>query len=1286
MWCNSIFAQVNCNNPQTGCYTTEVGNTVACEGQGQLLPDLSPSYKHTEEAHDLKGHESFSKTNQMNMQFGTRVASIGDGPLELRFTGKVYCGSDKTTEYNANDVTTGPSTAGYYCDKGIFMGQQIEAFPLVKQVIYKNIDIDNDNNLELVTEERPAGYTEYAHFNHNHFHWAGWSRTTIRIGDGNRDNWQSWPIVGTGEKTGFAVVDLDKCVAAPQYCLTDNIVNVGEIEDQATLDNLDFGGQIENPADGGSCPQSQADEDGLYFNDHQTLSDIVNQEVFGGISVGRTDTYGQSTQGQFVLFENESFCNNIDYYLVTEIDPDNKILESNENNNVSVSKIDPANFTDEILFTGSELTTITTNRVFKNDIIVPAGKTLFIAPVPNGPISIVTIRFTGEHRIVVEKGGKLIMKDAKITTTCDQWMWEGIQVWGAQNKIQPGVSVSFTIIPPPFDAILPNVTFDYGVGIDHGFVYMENSVIENARNGIRTLKVDNWGQNNQAWNLSQSNGIVVVKDSEFRNNFCSVILRGDNIQTSCKIENTAFIIDDDFHSNPITDPNNPDPDFQLYMKNVVGLNITDVVFDNQATQISGEDAIRSFESTFKYTATDPGNKSSRIHNFKKGIQAFFYNLDDQPTQTLVKDITFDNQPRAMMFSGYSDSYDNLDGNSDWEDIGLYITGNKINLPESWNGEILELSQTKWGIRLEGCADFIVSNNEIKGGWTDNTHDGLYYTPFHAIQARVNNGLEGFSYIQNNPIGDSSSKFLAGIYAFEDNTSLQILCNTISDNASQIGYAYKLNSGTNTPVALLQGNCLDFDELNPETGPAGNSLPNLNLSPIPGTNHTQFSVSTNNDIFYSHVNTVNPQVSNSPAYPGDMFRSSCIDEPVCNAYGNGLSVDNDPAPNPGTPTPCCINIMRSAYMDIETEMQQNMDLLTKYNRSDDATIIEAAGTIAQVLNIINSYDVYLSDAELVAVTDKLNIATTNAVVNVLTENAPLSIDVLQALTDRINSLPWFQRNWLYQNYNNQINSLYEHTAGMSLRLEKEMEVYQLSVAQKETVPTTPLACCRTSPFTNLFELNYAINNTSLNRVWFQQLLVKYAIDNNLYRNAQFALSQINTDNNEELADYVAVQQLRINMKILGKNLEDLSESEIALLESIAGNNTLAGITARNAILALNDSIPGYETPGIPVEQSLKKAAKPVNPLLNLETPGMDALVHPVPAKNVLFINTHLLNVDDEQIEVNIYDLNGVLMDSFTGNSTNFDSIDVSNISQGAYYVEVKSVANKLLERSKILIIK
>lgn len=910
------------------------------------------------------------------------------------------------------------------------------------------------------------------------------------------------------------------------------------------------------------------------------------------------------------------------------------------------------------------------NLTIGGDITIESGATLVIRDI--------TVFFTNQTRIVVENGGHLILDRARLTVYCKDLLWEGIQVWGDQNKPHPKT----VIFDPSTNSSLIISDGDLNTNDDgdyHGIVYMKNnSLIEHARAGIHTMKYNSWNPDypSQGKDHTQSNGIVIARASYFINNLCSIILLGDNNQTSCDIFSCFFEANANFHAASISDPANFDPDVQLWFENVVGLKIYYTRFRVSDLNLNGKNAIECHNSTFDYLGGENAAFESSIYNYERGIQAF-YSSNNQQTQTKVENVKFDHTPLPMVFSGYKNLTDNGDGVTDRADLALLIKNNKINLPiaySQYNDPNPQAPDSKRSaIRLEACYNYIVSDNEVFGGYRIPDGNGFRYI-YHTIDVSEseNPGNLSYNYIQNNIIGNDNSHYFIGIYAFEDNPTLQILCNTFNASSSVADIVFDKGNGTIIPAYPLQGNCGTLDTDNPETAPAGNIFSaNIPLQALGG----------GYDIFYYHINSISPQ------FNGNIIRRICgnISSVNCLSYtndefyevvggGGGTPVSNN----------CCI-LARTDHMDIETEMQNAMNLLTKYNRKDDNALIEVATSMRSVFAIIDNYDLYLSDSELEAVIGKLTFSTARDVFNILEENAPLSNNVLHTLSNQINSFTLRQQLMLNRSYGRQINDLYENRNGMSLRHELESEVYQLSITQKY-LPPANLGCCRMAPSEILSELQEVVDNTDLNKVWFQQVLVDRALSLGLYSEALDAISQIDTRDNEDLTDYVALQQFYISMQQEGKSLDDLNEKEVEQLENIANNNTASGISARNAILALNDSIPTYYTPEITLEENLEEPIMPVNPLLNLRISSENKLVYPIPAKDVLFVNTNLLNIKEGEIAVNMYNLNGILIESFKANLLNNNSIDVSKISQGAYFVELINSEQKLIERSKVLIIK
>lgn len=300
-----VYSQTPCNYTTTcKCYK---GNVQGCSGTGDLLPDLSPSYIYTEENHSYL--ESFSK-----IQFGTLVANIGEGPLELVFTTEVYCvpeldlvnfePSANTSTYNAEDVydyaNSGDSNIpdDHHCTQGWFP-PNTHSLPLVNQKIYKK---------DGTTRVRSAGYTTYTHADHEHLHWENWILPSFRIGDGDKTNWMNWPILANGTKTEFALIDywdvfinpqyvIPNCYDNPNYCLQNNASNNDVI---AETYNVGFGGLEIDDLVTQTPIENGGNDDSYQINDYgSTELDVAEGEIYGGISVGSYDIYSKGISGHY---------------------------------------------------------------------------------------------------------------------------------------------------------------------------------------------------------------------------------------------------------------------------------------------------------------------------------------------------------------------------------------------------------------------------------------------------------------------------------------------------------------------------------------------------------------------------------------------------------------------------------------------------------------------------------------------------------------------------------------------------------------------------------------------------------------------------------------------------------------------------------------------------------------------------------------------------------------------------------------------------------------------------
>ncbi len=265
------------------CTTTNATSCV-CETPGSTNCDLLPDIivgRPPLLASGTNGVIEYSQTGNGAENGRLRVSvttpNIGHGPLEVRTTNMYICGTDTITG-------TAPST----CPNTGLPPKQ-----LLKQRVY------HKNGNSMTYYDRDAGSMTY-HPSHGHMHVDNWGVYTLRA-QSSDPNPLNWPIIGTGAKLAFCLMDYGSCSTYNGHCV-DSLGN--------TLTN----GNFPNYGLGGGGYNCSA--------------------VVQGISSGYTDIYYQYLDGMYITIP-PGTCNG-NYFIVVHIDPYNYFLEENENNNVIV--------------------------------------------------------------------------------------------------------------------------------------------------------------------------------------------------------------------------------------------------------------------------------------------------------------------------------------------------------------------------------------------------------------------------------------------------------------------------------------------------------------------------------------------------------------------------------------------------------------------------------------------------------------------------------------------------------------------------------------------------------------------------------------------------------------------------------------------------------------------------------------------------------------------------------------------------------------------------------------
>lgn len=230
-------------------------------------------------SYDLLVDPSVNPETPGELRVSVSTPNVGHGPLRVIASDNYVCGTD--TIFNQQIIT---------CPDGSTPRQ------LVQQRIYKK----EGNNMTY--EDRWAGSMTY-HPTHNHAHFDDWGVYSLRIPDPAEPNPLNWTMVGEGSKLGFCLMDYGSCQYYNGHCRDDN-------NNVLTTNSPNYG----LGGGGYSCGQT-------------------NQ----GISAGWTDIYYEYLDGMFITIP-PGVCNG-DYMIVVQVDPNNVLLEENENDNLMVAPI-----------------------------------------------------------------------------------------------------------------------------------------------------------------------------------------------------------------------------------------------------------------------------------------------------------------------------------------------------------------------------------------------------------------------------------------------------------------------------------------------------------------------------------------------------------------------------------------------------------------------------------------------------------------------------------------------------------------------------------------------------------------------------------------------------------------------------------------------------------------------------------------------------------------------------------------------------------------------------------
>lgn len=275
------FSQCTLTNA-TGCSCENGGTT--CD----LLPDITISWYALENYQS--GPTEYSQTgngaNNGKLRLTSSTPNIGFGPLTVRSEDAngnktIICGTDTFIVPGGNVFT---------CPNGETPKQ------ILTQLIYQK------NGNTMTSREH---FTPPMTYSNSSMYVDDWGIFSLRIPLPNDPDPRNWPIIGSGKKRAFCLMDYGSCSTYNDHCRDTNTIYQGG----TGLINSNFLNW--GLGNGYNCGPTEQ-----------------------GISSGYTDIYSENLDGMWITIPPNT-CNG-NYWIFYEVDPHNYFEESNENNNFTL--------------------------------------------------------------------------------------------------------------------------------------------------------------------------------------------------------------------------------------------------------------------------------------------------------------------------------------------------------------------------------------------------------------------------------------------------------------------------------------------------------------------------------------------------------------------------------------------------------------------------------------------------------------------------------------------------------------------------------------------------------------------------------------------------------------------------------------------------------------------------------------------------------------------------------------------------------------------------------------
>lgn len=437
--------------------------------------------------------------------------------------------------------------------------------------------------------------------------------------------------------------------------------------------------------------------------------------------------------------------------------------------------------------------TLIGRKLFNCDLVVVPGTTLTISG------STTEIDMTKGHKIIVQRGGKLIVDGAKITSACNDF-WKGIEVWGTPTQPQGNTSSN-------------------GQGT---VTIINGATIENAEVGVAATRFDATGLPD----FQYGGGIIRAVSANFRNNITATQLwayHGSIASNFSYFKNCNFETDANWLNNTVYPKSFVDL-YEVDRVSLLGCSFKNTApgnfpVGNQGTGIFSVDAMFRVAD---YCPTPICNNpvSSSFQNLTYGVNG---SASMPILNCNVDKSTFTNCDKGVSLRGID-----------------YCSTTRCQFTISPGG----LTTPHFGIYYDNCSGFQVDQNTFTGTGIPGYNVGIVIRDSRDRSNLVYNNTLDNLHVALEALGDNDG---GNMY-----DGLRFNCNDMTNNLFDVFVTNATNQNSiTTDIGRVQGQ-LDVNSPNPKQ-----LVRNTYSATCVGTNENQYRVTKTSPspIIHEHHTTV-----------------------------------------------------------------------------------------------------------------------------------------------------------------------------------------------------------------------------------------------------------------------------------------------------------------------------------------------------------------------------------------------------------------------------------------------